>query len=413
MNTPIYNSIKEYSDSGTLPFHMPGHKLGAGLPAYFKKNLAALDLTEIPGTDNLHNARDVIYEAQVLAAGAFGAVSTFFLVNGSTCGIHSMISTICKRGDSLIVSRDCHKSVITGMMLSGVNPVYILPEYDELFGITTHVKPETVEKALGEHPEAAGVLLVRPNFYGICSDIEEISKIVHKYGKVLAIDEAHGAHFKFGENLPMTALAGGADICVQSAHKTLPALTQGSYLHVGSDRIDIERLKFYLRTYQTSSPSYIIMASLDLARAIMQKDGNKLLAGLYKNINEAMHEFNHPGLCFYDESYQGCPEGRCDSLDKTQPVYRDYSRVVLNTRKLGISGFEAEGLLRREYGIQVEMADMYNVVCITTSSDAKANITALFKAFNKLALSHEGRPFFYSPADIAAGVSTGNSTAAT
>ncbi len=389
-NTPIYNAIRDYACSGTVPFHMPGHKKGAGLPAEFANNMAALDLTEIPGTDNLHHPEGVILEAQGLAAEAFGAEHSYFLVNGSTCGIHSIISTICKRGDILIVSRDCHKSVITGMMAAGVEPAYIVPQYNELFGITTLIEPSTVEKALVENPQAVGVLLVRPNYYGVCCDLSEIAGIVHAHGKILAVDEAHGAHLCFGKELPGSAMASGADICVQSAHKTLPALTQGAFLHVKSDLIDKERLRFFLGVYQTSSPSYLIMSSLDIAREIMQKDGEMLLERLNGFIKKAKQKYGHPGLCFLNEK-------DVNDQGKGRIKFHDPTRVVLNVRKLGITGFLAENLLRSEFGIQAEMADLYNVLCIATVSDSEDDISSLFKAFRELAVRYDGNSSYSGP----------------
>jgi len=365
-NTPILNAARNYACSGKIPFHMPGHKLGAGLPYDFKKDLASIDLTELPGTDNLHKPEGIILEAQRLASDTFGSGYTFFLVNGSTCGIHAIISTICNRGDTLIVSRDCHKSVITGMILAGVKPVYIMPGLDVDFGITSQVRPSTVEKALAEHPRAAGVLLTRPNYYGVCCDLRQIAEIVHAHGKILAVDEAHGAHLGFAEELPDSAMASGADICVQSAHKTLPALTQGAYLHVGKKRaIDIDRLKFYLGVFQTSSPSYILMSSLDLARDIMQNEGRFLLKRLIGWIKDAKIRYRHENIL--------CLEGH------------DPTRIVFNVRKLGITGFEAGEILRNKYDIQVEMADLYNVVCIAGISDSEENIDRLFRSFRELA----------------------------
>jgi arginine decarboxylase len=211
---------------------MPGHKLGSGIPEEFLSQLEKLDLTEIPGLDDLHNPSGVVCEAQELAAGAFGAEKSYFLVNGSTVGLHAAISAVCRPGQRLIAGRDSHSAVINGMLLAGVRPYYFMPEYSDSFGICTGITPREVERALSENTDAEAVLITRPNYYGVCCDIEEIAKIVHSRNKILIVDEAHGPHLVFNKRLPMCALEAGADICIQSAHKTLPAFTQGAYLHM-------------------------------------------------------------------------------------------------------------------------------------------------------------------------------------
>ncbi len=350
---------------------MPGHKLGAGIPSDFFEDILRLDLTELPGTDNLHHPTGAIRHAQELAAQAFGALRSYFLVNGSTCGIHAMIPAICRPGDSLIVSRDCHRSVIAGMMLAGVRPVYMLPRYNPDFGITAGVSPDGVEAALRAEPGAAGVLITRPNYYGICSDLAEIAGIVHSQGKLLAVDEAHGAHLCFSSRLPASAMEAGADICVQSAHKTLPALTQGSYLHVGSEAIDADRLQSYLAMLQTSSPSYLIMSSLDIARDLMQKYGEERLNGLLAEICRLKGQIQ-----VNDIEILGKKHIEGFELDET--------RIVICVKDLGISGYDAETLLRSHCGVQVEMSDMYNIVCIATPADEGGNLERLFSSLNRL-----------------------------
>ena len=357
---------------------MPGHKMGKGIPPEFLKDIADMDLTEIPGLDNLHKPDGVILEAQKLAAVAFGADKTYFLVNGSTAGIHTAISTVCKPGEKMIVSRDCHRSVIGGLMLSGSEPVYVLPEFDSEFGISSAILPQNIDKSLTENPDAVAVLVTRPNYYGICCDITEIAKIVHSHNKILIVDEAHGAHFKFNDRLPICGMDAGADICIQSAHKTLPAFTQGAYLHIKFDRVDSERLEFNLGILQTSSPSYVIMAFLDIAREIMQTKGKNLLDNLIDEIelNKQLHEFQN--IKFVDET-------------NCAPFKTDLTRVTFNVSKLGITGYEVEGLLRKLYNIQVEMADYFNVVCISTVSDTQYNLSKLFSSLKKFDINFSGR----------------------
>jgi arginine decarboxylase len=359
---------------------MPGHKLGRGIPAEFQLNPTMLDLTEIPGMDDLHFPKEAIRDAQELAAKAFGAQKTYFLVNGSTCGIHASILAVCRPGDKLIVSRDSHKSVITGMMLAGVSPIYIKPHFEKQFEISGIAETDEIEKALRENSDAVGVLITRPNYYGICADLQSIVDITHSYGKIVIVDEAHGAHLHFNKSLPESAMKAGADISIQSAHKTLPAFTQGAYLHINPGRIDLDRLEFYLSSIQTSSPSYIIMTYLDIARAIMEKDGKRLLDTLLESIDwfkDSMR--NAEGISVLSEKLI-----MMGKLDKT--------RLVINTKNIGKTGFEVERILRQEHNIQVEMSDINNIVCIATVADTKKDFESLSFAVNKLASRFKGLP---------------------
>ena len=368
MNTPIFNYLKRYADTNPVSFYMPGHKHGRGLPQEFIDYMAKIDLTEIPGTDNLHFPETIIKEAQDLTAQLFGADKTFFLINGSSCGIFASILTLCKRGDKLIIGRNCHKSVIASLTLAGAIPVYLSPEYDEEHGISAQITPQSIEKALKENKDAKGVLITSPNFYGVCSDIREIAKICRNSGVPLVVDEAHGPHLKFHAELPESAMEGGADICIQSAHKTLSALTQSSFLHLRSDLIDAKLLKHYLVMIQSTSPSYILMASLDIAREIVATKGEKLLGELLENIKDFKNKMrNLPRFSIADKN-------------------SDPTRLVIHSRKLGITGFELDRQLRTRFNVQPELCDLYNVVLITTMDNIKEDFDALF---NALEIIHE------------------------
>ena len=366
-NTPVYKALKAYAASGTLPFHMPGHKLGAGIPDYFLTEIEKLDLTEIPGTDDLHKAEGVLKEAQDLAASAFGALRSWFVVNGSTTGIHAAVAAACRPGQRLITSRDCHKSVVNGMLMAGITPYYIMPEYSDEFCLSTGTIPDELEKAITAAPDAPAVFITRPNYYGICSDIKKIAEIVHSHEKILIVDEAHGPHFSFNDRLPVSALEAGADICVQSAHKTLPALTQGAYLHIGSDRVDQERIGYFLGMYQTTSPSYIIMAFLDIAREIMQRQGKEMLDRLLDSIQANRGRLGNGAL-------------RLLSKESVPGFDHDATRLVVNVSGLGTTGYETEKVLRTEYRIQAEMSDFSNVVFISTAADSPGTTDRLFDA---------------------------------
>ncbi|MDF2987895.1 MAG: Orn/Lys/Arg decarboxylase major region [Eubacterium sp.] len=375
-NTPIYNYLRKYAEENINIFHMPGHKLGSGVPQELAQDLLQLDLTEVEGTDNLHYPEGIIQEAQELAARAFGADRTFFLVNGSTCGVQAAIMSVCARGQKLIVGRDAHKAVASGLILSGAEPVFVYPEFNEEFGISAEIKPEAIENALCANPDAAAVLITRPNYYGICSDIEKICSLVHSYGKILIVDEAHGAHFAFNDRLPQSALKHGADICIQSAHKTLPALTQGAYLHVKDERVNTDRLASTLSMLQTSSPSYIIMSYLDIARELMEEEGGTKLDKLIDTNARFREELEKTNV------YKVLTGGSVGIK-----TIHDPTRLVVNIRKLGMSGYEADRILRDKYRTQIEMADNENLVMITTVSDSRDNLERLLQALKELSLA--------------------------
>ncbi|MDD4496254.1 MAG: aminotransferase class I/II-fold pyridoxal phosphate-dependent enzyme, partial [Eubacteriales bacterium] len=278
--TPLYDALIEYCGKGAIPFHMPGHKQGRGLPKSFFDTLSQIDLTELPGLDNLHWPEGADKKAQELAAEAFRAEHSYFLVNGSSSGLLASAMTICSPGKRVLVQRDSHISVVNGLMLAGAEPVFPKNGINADFGITDALEIYEVEKALEKNPDIAGVILTRPSYYGVCSDLQKIVELCHQYGKPVAVDEAHGAHLGFADFLPPSAMDCGADISVQSAHKTLPSLTQSAYLHLQGDLIDRQKLEFYLRVFQSTSPSYLLMASLDICRAIMQQEGAHLLDSL-------------------------------------------------------------------------------------------------------------------------------------
>ena len=282
---PIYDMLQEYIKKEPTMFHMPGHKMGSKVSHYYN-DIIKWDVTEIPETDNLHNPNGAILEAQKMAAYAFGADYTFFLVNGSTCGIHAAIMSVCKKGDKIIVGRDCHKSVLNILTYLEAKVCFVNPEYNDEFGILGGYSLENIQKAVDKNTDSVAVLITSPNYYGICSDIEKIANIVHQSNKILIVDEAHGAHLNFCDRLPKSAVTSGADLVVQSAHKTLPALTQTAYLHLNGDRVSKRKLQRILSTIQTSSPSFVLMASLDIARHIMQSEGQSRLNDILDVIDQ-------------------------------------------------------------------------------------------------------------------------------
>ena len=378
-NIPILKSLIEYKNEGAVAFHMPGHKRGniykkAGFD-YLWGDLLALDTTEVPGIDNLHCPEGAIFEAQSLAAKAFGAEHTFFLVNGTTSGIYAMILAAANPGDKIIIPRNCHRSVYGAVTLGRLVPVYIDPEVDQELGIAMGIKPEAVEYILEKHRDAKAVVITNPTYYGVCSDLKRIAEIVHERGMLFLVDEAHGSHFVFNKRLPVSALEAGADMTSQSIHKTLPAMTQSSMLHVKSERVDIERLKVFLQLTQTTSPSHILLASLDAARFIMQEKGQELLDDAIDWSNWVRNEINSiSGLYCLDSGIIG--KNGVSNLDPT--------RITVNFGAFGITGTKVEDILRKDFKIQMEMSDLYNIVAITTIGDNKADYARLVIALKNI-----------------------------
>ncbi len=386
---PLVEAIFKYIDEDIKRYHMPGHKGGRGFSGEFLRNLPLMDLTEVPGLDDLNNPKGVIYRAQDLGARAFGADRTFFLVNGSTMGIHAMILSACPPGSSLIVPRNCHRSVINAMVLGDVRPIYIQPEYNSEMELTAQVSPEAVQKALNSHPDTIGVLLVSPNYYGMCAHVERIGDIVHKRDKILMVDEAHGAHFPFSPRLPKSSGEIGADIWVQSAHKTLPAFTQTGYLHIKGDRVPEDRVARALRTLGTSSPSYMLMASLDRARYIMETEGGALILKLIDGLERIKHRLKEETGVIAIEKV---PCKSVHSLDPTRPI--------LDFKGIGLDGFKADKLLRKEEGLQMEMADHRYGVFICTVVDRVEDLSEIVKACKNLEHKHKEEGQITTPLSI-------------
>jgi len=367
MKTPLVQAVLDYVNENTARFHMPGHKGGKLVsPSCF--NLSwSYDLTEIPGTDNLHAPAGAVKEAQELAARAFGSDACFFLVNGTTSGVQMMLLATIGPGDTVIVPRNCHKSVWDALVLSGARPVYVWPGYDEERDLATQVSPEDVRLAIEQNPQAGAMMIVNPSYYGLAPRLEEICSILDEHGIVSLVDEAHGTHFVFHPGLPKSAADCKADLWAQSAHKTIPALTQASYLHARRGRVDLNRLRHIHSMLTTTSPSYLLMASLDWARAYMEVTGRRETDRLLDIIADAKRKLRQLGI----DTMDGYTRPEVESMDGT--------RLVLDLRDLGLTGFEAEVVLRR-HGVQVEMADMRRLVCICTVADTQADFERLIGA---------------------------------
>lgn len=344
---------------------MPGHKFGS-IADLAKLDLTALDNTEVIGMDNLYEAEGVIKEAMTLMAGFYNAKHTLFLTNGSTAGILASILATCKEGDYLIVARNAHHSVWSGLILAGVIPIYITPEYHIEEDLIGEIKVQTVEAAMEQYPEAKGVLIVSPTYEGVVSNIKAIAESVHKANKILIVDEAHGAHFILGEDFPASSISQGADLVINSMHKTLPALTQSGLLHIGSEKIELEKVVASLRMIQTSSPSYIMMGVMDYIRAYISTHRN-LIKEQYIDVLLAMRQRLKREL------------KQLKLIDKESYCY-DRSKLVISTKKTNITGYELAQLLDTKYNIIVEAALETYIILITTMADKKEHLMRLEEA---------------------------------
>jgi len=370
MNTPVLRMLETYRKKNPLPFHMPGHILGRGLVIELK-TAGQWDITEIPGSDCLHNPDGAIKEAQELAAKCFGADYSIFLVNGSTAGIHIMVNSVAKQGEKLIIGRDCHRSVLNALALSKVDPVFVLPEIDQENRIPLCINARDLEKALRDNPDVQGILITRPNYYGIAASVRVIAETARRYNVPLLVDEAHGAHFVFHSAFPEPAVKAGAELCVQSLHKTLPALTQTAILHGKDNLIPRKKVEMFSSMLQTTSPSYLFMASIDFARDYMEREGRELYQRLWQIIDAFDRELERiPGIKRVGTEYKG--------------FETDFSRIVLSFKDTSLTGYQAEEILRTEYGIVAEMADRYNLVLIATPFHTEEDFKKLLYALERI-----------------------------
>lgn len=368
MNAPLYNKLIEYSERVTS-FHMPGHKFGKALKIS-EIPFLKLDATEVPGLDNLYKAEDVILEAENKMAIKYGAKETIFITNGSTSGISASILAVCNPGDTLIVARNCHHSVWNALILGGIRPIYIHPSHNQEHNILGGICPRQLEQVLKDNPEAKGVIIVSPTYEGLVSDLQHIVQVVHKQNKILIVDEAHGAHFVWEDTLPKSAITYGADIVVQSMHKTLPALTQSALVHLGTDKVKKEAIIKSLQLTQTSSPSYVMMGIMDYTRAKMESQ-----PGQWKNYMEqllrtrkALEEMENLILLSKDTAYQG----------NTYDI--DQSKLTIFTYNADITGIALGKRLRHDYNIQVELEAQDYIIAMSTIADEPYELDLLVKA---------------------------------
>lgn len=397
MEQPILSGLTAYNTEGCYPWHMPGHKrrLNTIFPDIVE-NPFSIDVTEVGDLDEFHDPHGIISEAMNRAAEVYGSHKSYYLVNGSTCGIMAALSAVCRPGDKLIVARNCHKSVYNAIRLLQLRPIYIMPEWNEKLGMFGGVSPEQVRKMVKQYTDAKCVMLVSPTYEGVVSDVEKIAKIVHKAGVPLIVDEAHGAHFEFMsnvnetisttnyKNIPNPAIRLGADIVIESLHKTLPAMTQCAILHEKSNIVDTERLEEYLSIYQSTSPSYVFLATTEacIEKMNYERDGlfiiyKELLSEYRKRFAQLSHIHLVEESDFKKQSACGYDDGKLVFSVKDCGYESDDEIIAMTGTRLGT-------ILQEEYGQMMEMAAGNYVIAMTSVADSKEAFESLYLAMESI-----------------------------
>ncbi len=374
---PIYEALQMFREMRVVPFDVPGHKHGRGNPeltAFLGEQCVSIDVNSMKPLDNLCHPVSVIKEAEELAAEAFGAAHAFLMVGGTTSAVQSMILSVCKRGDKIILPRNVHRSVINALVLCGAIPVYVNPEVDVKLGISLGMKREQVQRAIATHPDAVAVLVNNPTYYGICSDLRAIVDMAHRAGMYCLADEAHGTHFYFGENMPVSAMAAGADMSAVSMHKSGGSLTQSSLLLTGSD-INSGYVRQIINLTQTTSGSYLLMSSLDISRRNLALKGRQVFRRVVEMADYAREEINAVGgyYAFGRELING------DSIFDFDPT-----KLSVHTRDIGLAGIEVYDLLRDEYDIQIEFGDIGNILAYLSIGDRMQELERLVSALAEI-----------------------------
>jgi len=378
-DTPLFTGLMNHSKKNPVQFHIPGHKKGAGMDPEFKEfigeNALSIDLINIAPLDDLHQPKGMIKEAQDLAAKAFGADHTFFSVQGTSGAIMTMVMSVCGPGDKIIVPRNVHKSVMSAIVFSGATPVFIHPDIDENLGISHGITTDAVARALEQNPDAKGVLVINPTYFGISADLKKIVEIAHSYDVPVLVDEAHGVHIHFHDDLPLSAMQAGADLAATSVHKLGGSMTQSSVLNMKNGLVSPKRVQTILSMLTTTSTSYLLLASLDVARKRLATEGHELISRTIDLAERMRDEINGiEGLYCVGKEILG-----------TKATFDyDPTKLIISVKDLGISGFDAEKWLRESHNIEVELSDLYNILCIITPGDTEKDASTLVSALKEL-----------------------------
>ncbi len=380
--TPLADALAAHTAQRVIPFDVPGHKGRlAPLADYFGETCLSLDMNSRPELDNLCQPVGVIREAEELAAEAFGAAQAYFMVGGTTSSVQAMILGACAPGEKIILPRQVHCSVIHAVILSGAVPVYLHPRVNERAGISLGIDPLDLEACIRANPDARAVLVNNPTYYGICSHLDAIVALAHRHGMAVLADEAHGTHFYFGENMPRAAMHAGADMAAVSLHKTGGSLTQSSMLLV-SDRFSREHITSILNLSRTTSASYLLLASMDLARRYLVTEGKAALSDALRRACAARARIRDIG---------GYDAFGSELIDGRSVWAFDDTKLSINTLGLGLSGMEVYDLLRREYGIQLEFGDIGHILALSTHANTAEDFDRLVEALGDLKARY-GRP---------------------
>jgi arginine decarboxylase len=386
-STPIFTALREHASKSPVQFHIPGHNKGAGMDSEFSsfigQNVLSMDLITIAPLDDPHRPMGIIKEAQQLAAQAFGADFSFFCVEGTSGAIRCMIASVCSPGDKILVPRNVHKSVLGGVIFCGAIPVFMMPDLDHEFGIAHGVSIETVRDGLDQNPDVKGVLVINPTYFGVCADLKAIVELAHSRKVPVLVDEAHGAHLNFCDKLPISAMQAGADIAATSIHKLGGSMTQSSLLNVKEGLVSARRVFSVLTTMMTTSPSYILMASLDVARRNLYINGDQMLTKAIDLAQDYRSRLNNiPGISCFGEEILGKSSSRF-ALDPT--------KLCINVKDLAVTGIQVEGILRIDFGIEVEMSTMYSILCIVSIGTVEEDLLRLETALQSISERYSER----------------------
>ncbi len=381
---PLLEAVDRLIDTKPAYFRIPGHRLERGICEDWTRKtgtgIFAYDVTETPFTDDLHCPEGAIMEAQELLSRLYGADRSFFLVNGTTCGNEAMIMSAAFAGQKIMIARNAHKSAMMGLVLSGAEPVYVMPDVLSDWGIQGGISPLMVRRTFEKNPDCKALFLVSPSYYGVASNLKEIANICHEFGALLLVDEAHGGHLYFSSRLPVGALEAGADMCVQSMHKVTGALTQSSVLHIkrhAGTELDVERVVSSLQLVQSTSPSYLLMISLDCARKELAVNGKKMMSSALELAEYARNEIRKiDGFRCMGEEVTGVSQ--IDGVDLT--------RLVISAKDIGLTGFELDALLFEKYDVNMELSDYENALAIVTYANTRDDMDRLIEACRMISM---------------------------
>ncbi|KXZ14803.1 arginine decarboxylase [Bacillus nakamurai] len=393
--TPLYSGLKKHANRQPVQFHIPGHKKGAGMDPEFRQfigeNALSIDLINIEPLDDLHAPKGMIKEAQELAAEAFGADHTFFSVQGTSGAIMTMVMAVCGPGDKIIIPRNVHKSIMTAIVFSGAVPIFIHPEIDDELGISHGITLESAERALTEHPDAKGLLVINPTYFGVAADLSSIVKLAHSYSVPVLVDEAHGVHIHFHDQLPLSAMQAGADMAATSVHKLGGSLTQSSILNVREGLVSKDRVQSILSMLTTTSTSYLLLASLDVARKRLATEGRQLLEDTIILANQTRERLNQ---------IEGI---RCVGAEITgskAAFSYDPTKLIISVKNLGLTGHDVEKWLRESYNIEVELSDLHNILCIFTPGDRADDADRLVNALAEISKRASANEFAHKQTEV-------------